>query len=194
MNPKQIDRTRVKHLTDLPNVGPATAADLQRLGFDAPAQLVGACPLTLYERLCALAGERIDPCVLDVFLSITRYLDGEPPQPWWAYTETRKRLLAARQETGDAVVGAPGDLRWYEVAVEVDAAGHAPPQYAQATVTAAVCSVSAAAAIAALKEDLAQSGYRIVRGHERAVEASAPAGARAAAPGEIVQQGFYPHA
>ena len=36
---------------------------------------------------------RHDPCVLDVFMSITRFMDGDPPRPWWDYTAERKALL-----------------------------------------------------------------------------------------------------
>ena len=99
MNPNKVDRARLTQLTDLPNVGKATAADLRRLGFDTPEKLAGACPFELYERLCRICGQRIDPCVLDVFMSITRFMQGDTPRPWWAYTPTRKRMLGA---------GAPG--------------------------------------------------------------------------------------
>ena len=94
MNPNKVDRTKVKALTDLPNVGKATAADLHLLGIDRPEQLVGQCAFTLYERLCAKTGHRHDPCVIDVFLSITAFVNGDPPRPWWAFTERRKELLA----------------------------------------------------------------------------------------------------
>lgn len=90
MNPHKVDRTRVKKLTDLPNVGAATAGDLRLLGFDSPQQLVGECPLDMYERLCVKTGQRHDPCIIDVFMSITHFLNGEPPRPWWEFTEIRK--------------------------------------------------------------------------------------------------------
>ncbi len=93
MNPDKVERSRVKQFTDLPNVGKATAGDLRLLGFDSPEQLAGQCPFALYERLCRETGARHDPCVIDVFMSITRFLNGEPPRPWWDFTETRKRML-----------------------------------------------------------------------------------------------------
>lgn len=96
MHPGKVQRDRLRHLTDLPNVGPATAADLRLLGFDVPAQLHGQSPYEMYERLCALTGVRHDPCVIDVFLSITGFLAGDPPQPWWAYTGVRKRQQEVR--------------------------------------------------------------------------------------------------
>lgn len=91
MNPAKIERDRVRQLTDLPNVGPATAIDLRLIGINAPEQLVGKDPLKLYQSLCSKSGARQDPCVLDVFISITRFMGGDEPKPWWAYTEERKR-------------------------------------------------------------------------------------------------------
>jgi hypothetical protein len=90
MHPDKVRRDRLTLLTDLPNVGPATARDLRLLGIHDPSHLRGQCPFTLYERLCALTGTRMDPCVIDVFISITRFMDGEPPRPWWFYTPERK--------------------------------------------------------------------------------------------------------
>ncbi|TVS02411.1 MAG: mitomycin resistance protein [Cyanobium sp. PLM2.Bin73] len=69
MNPRRCSRQQLEQLTDLPNVGPAMAAALQSLGYQTPAEL-GGC---------------------DAFLSIQRFLAGEAPQPWWAYTQERRR-------------------------------------------------------------------------------------------------------
>lgn len=92
MNPAKVQRAKVRILTDLPNVGPSVAGDLRRLGIQAPEELLGQDPVALYDRLCALTGVRQDPCVLDVFLSVVRFMDGEDPKPWWAYTDERKRM------------------------------------------------------------------------------------------------------
>lgn len=91
MNPSKVVREQVTRLTDLPNIGPAMAADLQRLGITRPAQLVGVCPHELYERLCTATNTRQDPCVLDVFISVTRFMGGEAPLPWWYFTAERKQ-------------------------------------------------------------------------------------------------------
>lgn len=91
MNPAKVRRERMHQLTDLPNIGKAMARDLLRLGIRTPEELVGKDPLQLYQQLCRVTGARQDPCVLDTFISITRFMDGEAPQPWWAYTEERKR-------------------------------------------------------------------------------------------------------
>ncbi len=94
MNPHKVNRLQVRQLTDLPNVGPAMAADLRLLGIQSPAQLVGQSPFEMYERLCRQTGQRHDPCVIDVFMSITHFMHGEPPRPWWEFTPTRKQILA----------------------------------------------------------------------------------------------------
>ena len=98
MNPAKVDRSRLSQLTDLPNVGPAIAKDLESLNIKSPLQLVGKDPVTLYNRLCSKRGVRQDPCVLDVFLSITRFMDGESPKVWWHYTAERKRMLGSASE------------------------------------------------------------------------------------------------
>ena len=95
MHPAKVDRQRLSRLTDLPNIGPAGAADLRLLGIDEPAQLCGRDPYEMYAQLCALTGTRQDPCVLDVFISITRFMAGDAAQPWWAYSGERQRQLAS---------------------------------------------------------------------------------------------------
>lgn len=93
MNPCKVDRTRVVALTDLPNVGKTCAEDLRILGIHTPSQLVGRCPFEMYEMLCEKTASRHDPCVIDVFMSVTRFMAGEEPRPWWAYTQERKQSL-----------------------------------------------------------------------------------------------------
>jgi hypothetical protein len=63
----------------------------QSLGYWMPADLIGADPLAVYKRLGALLGGCQDPCVLDVFIAVTRLLDGEPARPWWTYSAERRR-------------------------------------------------------------------------------------------------------
>lgn len=91
MHPDKVVRARVKRLTDLPNVGAAVAADLVLIGIDHPDDLAGKDPLQLYRALCSKTGMRQDPCVLDVFMALTRFMAGGPAQPWWAFTSERKR-------------------------------------------------------------------------------------------------------
>ncbi len=83
-------------LEDLPNVGPAIAADLRTLGIRRPSQLKGRNPYALYERLNRVTGARHDPSVLDTIIAAVRFVDGGPAKPWWAYTTERRRVVAAR--------------------------------------------------------------------------------------------------
>ena len=99
MNPCRVDRTRVVVLTDLPNVGKASAEDFRLLGIHNPSQLAGKCPFEMYEMLCEKTALRHDPCVIDVFMSVTRFMAGEEPRPWWEYTEERKQTL--KQKAGN---------------------------------------------------------------------------------------------
>lgn len=85
---------------DLPNVGPATAGDLRLLGLRQPADLRGQDPWALYRTLELLTGSRQDPCVLDVFIALTRFAEGEAARDWWHYTAERK----ARYGDGSAPV------------------------------------------------------------------------------------------
>lgn len=90
MHPSKVTRDGLNLLTDLPNIGKAGEADLLLLGITKPEQLVGMCPYQMYERLCTLTDSKHDPCVIDVFISITRFMSGEPPRAWWEFTEERK--------------------------------------------------------------------------------------------------------
>ncbi len=45
MNPAKVERSKVKPLTDLPNIGPAMAKDLELIGINTPPQLVGKDPV-----------------------------------------------------------------------------------------------------------------------------------------------------
>lgn len=92
MHPAKVDRNRLDRLEDLPNVGPAMARDLRLLGIDKPADLIGQDPFVLYDRLCTLTGSRHDPCVLDLFMSVTSFMAGGPARPWWAFSPERKRI------------------------------------------------------------------------------------------------------
>lgn len=80
-------------LESIPNIGPAMAQDLQRLGIATPAALIGKDPYALYQDLCIQTGIRQDPCVLDTFIAATRFMAGDPPHPWWHYTAERKRSI-----------------------------------------------------------------------------------------------------
>ena len=83
MNPDKVQRSKLNTLTDLPNVGKAVAEDLA--GQDA---------YEMYDRLCSLTATRHDPCMIDIFLSLVDFMQGNEPKPWWHFTEQRKAFLA----------------------------------------------------------------------------------------------------
>lgn len=90
MNPDKVIREKTFKLTDLPNIGKAGAADLMLLGIHQPEDLKDRDPYQMYQQLCDITAKRHDPCVIDVFISITRFMQGDAPKVWWAYTAERK--------------------------------------------------------------------------------------------------------
>ncbi|WP_348688308.1 helix-hairpin-helix domain-containing protein [Acidovorax soli] len=79
------------HLEQIPNIGPAMAADLRLLGIERAEQLRGRDAFALYQQLCALSAQRHDPCVLDTLMAAVDFMGGAPARPWWHYTGQRKR-------------------------------------------------------------------------------------------------------
>jgi Pathogenicity locus len=101
--PTKTSRTEITRLEEIPNVGPAVAGDLHRLGITLPEELPGRDPYAMYDDLCRITGQRHDPCLLDTFIAAVRYMEGEPKKPWWKYTGERKRTLAAREQATGSV-------------------------------------------------------------------------------------------
>ena len=93
MNPTKVRRNNLNQLTDLPNVGPSIAADLVLIGVRSPEDLVARDPYQMYRELSVATMSYQDPCVLDTFISITRFMAGDDPKPWWKYTAERKRTI-----------------------------------------------------------------------------------------------------
>jgi len=93
-------RAQYTKLEQLPNVGPAIAGELRRIGIAVPHDLVGRDPYGMYDDLCQITGTRQDPCVLDVFIAAVRFMAGEPATPWWAYTAKRKAARVSRNPPG----------------------------------------------------------------------------------------------
>jgi hypothetical protein len=86
--------TRTKTNTDLrtiPGVGPSIEIDLVDLGIRAVQELKGRNPDQLYDDLCRLRGERIDPCVKYVFRCAVYFASNELHEPallqWWNWKE-----------------------------------------------------------------------------------------------------------
>ncbi|MGB3327954.1 MAG: DUF4332 domain-containing protein, partial [Thermomicrobiales bacterium] len=66
-NPEE--RTIAQSLQRLPNIGPAMASDLMRLGITSADELATRDPDDLYVELGRLDGITHDPCVLDTFMA-----------------------------------------------------------------------------------------------------------------------------
>jgi hypothetical protein len=94
-SPKARSADECQALEQLPNVGPALAADLRLLGIKHPKELASCDAFVLYQSLCAKTGQRHDPCVLDTFMAVTDFMRGAAPAPWWTYTPQRKLLYGS---------------------------------------------------------------------------------------------------
>ncbi len=92
-SPKAVSAADCRTLEQLPNIGPALAADLRAIGIRHPQELRGKDAFVLYQKLCVVTGQRQDPCVLDTFMAATDFMRGAPAAPWWAYTAQRKALF-----------------------------------------------------------------------------------------------------
>ncbi|MCW5664500.1 MAG: helix-hairpin-helix domain-containing protein [Piscinibacter sp.] len=92
-SPKAASAAECTALEQLPNIGPALAADLRLIGIRHPRELRGKDAFVLYQKLCAATGQRQDPCVLDTFMAAVDFMGGAPAAPWWQYTAQRKALF-----------------------------------------------------------------------------------------------------
>jgi Pathogenicity locus len=92
-SPKAASAAECQTLEQLPNIGPALAADLRLIGITHPRELRGKDAFVLYQKLCAATGQRQDPCVLDTFMAAVDFIGGAPAAPWWKYTAQRKALF-----------------------------------------------------------------------------------------------------
>ena len=90
---KAADASGCMALEQLPNIGPALAADLRLVGVEHPADLRANDAFVLYQMLCRVTGRRHDPCVLDTFMAAVDFMGGAPAAPWWHYTPQRKVLF-----------------------------------------------------------------------------------------------------
>ena len=88
-----MPRSEIQTLRDIPNIGEAVEKALNLLGIKDPVDLVGKDPYKMYSELCDVMATRVDPCVIDVFLSAVRYMEGEPPRRWWEFTAERKERM-----------------------------------------------------------------------------------------------------
>jgi nucleotidyltransferase/DNA polymerase involved in DNA repair len=84
------ERVAWRDLQRMPNIGPAMAYDLLRLGIRRVEDLAGRDPDALYTELGRMDGVRHDPCVRDTFAAAVDYARTGESQPWWHFTPERK--------------------------------------------------------------------------------------------------------
>lgn len=98
-NPGTKTRHPGRRLADLAGVGKRTLEDFRDLGIRDVEALAKQRPQRLYERLSALKGVRLDPCVLDTFTcAIAQARDPKLPadqRNWWYWSRVRKGQIAA---------------------------------------------------------------------------------------------------
>jgi hypothetical protein len=82
-------------LTQMPNIGPAVARKLERLGVTRQEDLHGRDGEQLFAELCARDGRAHDPCLLDTFVAAVAYVNDGDARPWWAFSRERKARAAA---------------------------------------------------------------------------------------------------
>jgi len=83
-------RLEINNLQDIPNIGKATVKILNDLKIVTPNQLIGKDPYKMYDALCNATNKKYDPCLIDVFISAVKFMEGGPPKKWWEFTEERK--------------------------------------------------------------------------------------------------------
>lgn len=87
-------QTEERQLKDLVSIGPAMLEDFELLGIKTVAQLRRRSPQRMYQNLCRLRGQRIDPCCLDVFMAaVAQAKDPHLPveqRQWWYWSKVRK--------------------------------------------------------------------------------------------------------
>lgn len=88
-------QTEQRQLKDLTSIGPATLADFELLGINSVAALKRRNPKRMYDTLCRLKRQRIDPCCLDVFVAaVAQAKDPDLPieqRQWWYWSRVRKQ-------------------------------------------------------------------------------------------------------
>ena len=89
--PRPAKRRVKSALEVIPGVGPSIARDLEGLGIREVAQLKGADPQRLYDRLCSATGTKQDRCVLYTFRCAVYYASHPRHEPeklkWWNWKD-----------------------------------------------------------------------------------------------------------
>ena len=98
-------QTDERQLIDLVSVGPATLADLELLGINSVAQIRLRNPQRMYQQLCRIKNQVIDPCCLDVFVAaVAQARDPNLPvekRQWWYWSKVRKQQVNSDSLSSD---------------------------------------------------------------------------------------------
>lgn len=88
---KRVQRKSPSELERVPGIGPSIAADLHGIGIDRVAQLGGADPQDLYDRVCKKTGAIHDRCLLYAFRCAVYYASRPVHDPeklkWWNWKD-----------------------------------------------------------------------------------------------------------
>lgn len=88
-------------LRRIPGIGPSLARDLLSLGVRRVADLKGADPQALYDRLCERDSQHQDRCVLYTFRCAVYFASTAAPDPeklkWWHWKDALGVAVAARK-------------------------------------------------------------------------------------------------
>ena len=86
-----VSSSRSKEFEVIPGIGPSMAVDLEDLGFKRVADLRGADPEMMFDKLCALRGAKIDRYVLYVFRRSVYYAEHDQHDlellKWWNWKD-----------------------------------------------------------------------------------------------------------
>jgi len=90
---KNPNKDLITELEEIPNIGKVISSKLRLIGIEKPKDLLGNDPIKLYKQLCEKENKKIDPCVIDVFISAIDFMEGGEAKPWWEFTKRRKEML-----------------------------------------------------------------------------------------------------
>lgn len=84
-------KNQLKELQQIPGIGPSIAQDLLNIGITKIADLKGANPQGLYDRICAFQGQQIDRCVLYTMRCAVYFATNKKHNPeklkWWNWKD-----------------------------------------------------------------------------------------------------------
>jgi len=78
-------------LKQIPGVGKSIEQDFKQIGINSIKDLTNKDPETLYKKMCAKQGEKLDRCLLYVCKTATYYANNKTHNPeklkWWNWKD-----------------------------------------------------------------------------------------------------------